>query len=75
MVNVLLLLGMEHRRGTTFCFLVYFFIFWLDAFVLLLGYCVVVEAMCNWYLLDINIFLLLKNVLVGSPRVLFEFVL
>jgi hypothetical protein len=59
-VDVLLLLGMEHRSGT-FCFLVLFFIVWLGASVLSLGYYVVAEARCNWYLLDINIFPLSKK--------------
>jgi hypothetical protein len=33
----------------------------LGASVLSLGYCVVAEVECNWYLLDINVFLLLKK--------------
>jgi hypothetical protein len=36
------------QRG--FSFLSLFFIFWLGASVLPLGYCVVAEAGCNWYL-------------------------
>jgi hypothetical protein len=48
-VDVLLLQGLEYRSGA-FLFLVSFFIFWLGASVLPLGYCVVAEAGCNWYL-------------------------
>jgi hypothetical protein len=35
--------------------------FWLCASVLSLGYCIVAEAECNWYLRDINIFPLSKK--------------
>lgn len=59
-VDVLLLLRLEHRRGT-FCFLILFFIFWLGASVLPLGYYVVVEGGCNCYLPDINILFYRKN--------------
>jgi hypothetical protein len=48
----LLLQGLGHC-SKTFIFSSSFF--WLCASVLLLGYCVVAEAECNWYLYDINI--------------------
>jgi hypothetical protein len=44
-----LLLGLEYHSGS-FLFLVSFFLFWLGASVLPLGYCIVAEAGCNWYL-------------------------
>jgi hypothetical protein len=51
------------RTGTLtgLLFFSFFFSFWLCASVLPLGYCVVAEAGCNWYLHDINIFLLSKK--------------
>jgi hypothetical protein len=59
-VLVLLLQGMNHYSGT-FLFLFYNSFFWLCASVLLLGHCVVAEAECNWYLLNINIYSLSKK--------------
>jgi hypothetical protein len=47
-VDVLLLLGLEYH-SETFVFLV-FFLFWMSASVLPLGYCIVAEAGCNLYL-------------------------
>jgi hypothetical protein len=64
-VVVLLLLGLEHRSGC-FIFLVSFF--WLCASILPLGYCIVVEAGCNWYNLDINIYSLSKKMYVKRGR-------
>jgi hypothetical protein len=49
MVVVLLQLGLECCSGSFSFFLSFFFFFWLCASVLLLGYCLVVEAGCNWY--------------------------
>jgi hypothetical protein len=53
---------------TEFYFLVLLF-FWLCTSVLLLGYCVVAEAECNWYLCDINIFLLSKKKLKSAKLI------
>jgi hypothetical protein len=41
------------------------FFFYVCASVLLLGYYVVVEAGCNWYLNDINVFPLSKKNVMG----------
>jgi hypothetical protein len=41
---------------------VLFFLFWMCASVLLLGYYVVAKAGCNWYLRDINIFSLSEKI-------------
>jgi hypothetical protein len=54
----LLLLGLEYH---VFFFLVSFVFFWLGASVLPLGYCVVAEAECNWYL-SILIYSLYKKI-------------
>jgi hypothetical protein len=46
--------GLDHCSETFFLFLL-LFVLELCASVMLLEYCVVVEAGCNWYLHDINI--------------------
>jgi hypothetical protein len=56
---VLLLQGTDHC-SRTFLFFV-FFLFWMCVSVVPLGYCVVAEAEYNWYLLNNNIYFLLKK--------------
>ena len=58
---VLQLQGIDHCSGIFFLLLL--IVFWMCVSVMFLRYCVVVEAGCNWYLRDINIFSLSKNVL------------
>jgi hypothetical protein len=65
-VLVLLLQGIYHCSGP-FSFSVILLFFWLCASVLPLGHCVVAEAGCNWYRLDINIYSLSKKY--GRPSV------
>jgi hypothetical protein len=48
-VDVLLPLRVEYRSGA-FYLLVFFLFIWMYASVLPLGYCIVAEARCNWYL-------------------------
>jgi hypothetical protein len=59
-VDVLLVLGLEYRSGS-FIFLVSFFIFWLGASILPLGYCIVAETGCNWYVSILIYSLFRKN--------------
>jgi hypothetical protein len=55
----MLIQGPKQRSGTFLFRLL--LLFWLCASVLPLGYCVVADAGCNWYLHDINIFPLSKK--------------
>jgi hypothetical protein len=55
-----LLQGIDHCSGT-FLFCISSSVFWLCASVMPLGHFVIVEARCNWYLPDINIYSLSKN--------------
>jgi hypothetical protein len=66
MVVVLLLLGLEYCSGS-FIFIISFILFWLCAFVLSLGYYVVAEAGCNWYL-SILIYSLYQKKCFGITR-------
>jgi hypothetical protein len=58
-VFVLLLQEIDHYSGNLFY--VILLLFWLCASVMLLGLCVVTEARYNWYICDINIYSLSKN--------------
>jgi hypothetical protein len=40
--------------------------FWLCVSIMPLEHCVIAEAGCNWYLININMFPLLKNVYVNT---------
>jgi hypothetical protein len=55
-VVILLLLRFEYRSETSFIS----FLFLLCVFVLLIGYSIVAEAICYWYLLILIYFLYLK---------------
>jgi hypothetical protein len=57
-VDVLLLLGLEYRSGTFFV---------LGASVLLLRYCIVAKAGCNWYLFIVIYFEKLHLKTQGQP--------
>jgi hypothetical protein len=63
---VLLLRGNYHCSWTFLFYCNSSFLFGLCTSILPLGYCVVTETGCNWYLLDINIYSLSNKKMLGK---------